>query len=108
MILADLNPGDSRRDEVIAYVTAPGPNSARDAKACGVDPAFNLPKPQPPSRPGEWLEHSPLLTILLALLAAGWLFFFAAILPTMGVIGFTIVIASTRFPSGWVLCSSYR
>ncbi|MDP1206076.1 hypothetical protein, partial [Klebsiella pneumoniae] len=51
-----------------------GPNSARDAKACGVDPAFNLPKIQAPTRPGEWLEHSPLLTILLALLAAGWLF----------------------------------
>ncbi len=25
------------------------------------------------SQPGEWLEHSPLLTILLVLLAAGWL-----------------------------------
>ncbi|MCP2055221.1 UNVERIFIED_ORG: short-chain fatty acids transporter [Pseudomonas fluorescens] len=59
---------------IIAYATAPGPNSARDAKACGVDPAFNMPEPQPPTRPGEWLEHSPLLTILLALLAAGWLF----------------------------------
>ena len=59
---------------IIAYATAPGPNSARDAKACGVDPAFNLPKPQAPTRPGEWLEHSPLLTIALALLAAGWLF----------------------------------
>lgn len=38
---------------IIAYATAPGPNSARDAKACGVDPAFNLPKPQPPTRPGN-------------------------------------------------------
>ena len=23
---------------IIAYATAPGPNSARDAQACGVDP----------------------------------------------------------------------
>lgn len=59
---------------IIAYATAPGPNSARDAKACGVDPAFNLPKLQAPTRQGEWLEHSPLLTILLAVLAVGWLF----------------------------------
>lgn len=36
---------------IIAYATAPGPNSARDAKACGIDPAFNLPKPQAPTRP---------------------------------------------------------
>ncbi len=59
---------------VIAYATAPGPNSARDAKACGIDPAFNLPPQAARTRPGEWLEHSPLLTILLVLLAAGWLY----------------------------------
>ncbi|WP_433737123.1 short-chain fatty acid transporter [Pseudomonas putida] len=59
---------------IIAYATAPGPASARDAKACGVDPSFNLPPLQPRTRPGEWLEHSPLLIILLVLLAAGWLF----------------------------------
>jgi len=59
---------------IIAYATAPGPNSARDAKACGIDPAFNLPPLQPRTRPGEWLEHSPLLIIVLVLLAAGWLF----------------------------------
>src|SRR2546429_5675153 len=27
----------------------------------------------PPPNPGEWLEHSPVLTILLVLLAAGWI-----------------------------------
>ena len=27
----------------------------------------------PPTQPGEWLEYSPVLTILLSLLAAGWL-----------------------------------
>ncbi|MBC2658081.1 short-chain fatty acid transporter [Pseudomonas sp. MSSRFD41] len=59
---------------VIAYATAPGPGSARDAQACGVDPSFSLPKAPPRTRPGEWLEHSPLLIILLALLAAGWLY----------------------------------
>ena len=59
---------------VVAYATAPGPNSARDAEACGVDPAFNLPPITQRSRPGEWLEYSPLITVVLVLLAAGWLF----------------------------------
>lgn len=58
---------------VIAYVTAPSASSARDAKACGIDPSFTVAKLEKPTRPGEWLEHSPLLIILLVLLAAGWL-----------------------------------
>ncbi|QKZ05948.1 short-chain fatty acid transporter [Pseudomonas eucalypticola] len=58
----------------IAYATAPGPGSARDAQACGVDPSFSAPPQAGRSRPGEWLEHSPLLTVLLVLLAAGWLY----------------------------------
>ncbi|CAI3788586.1 Putative short-chain fatty acid transporter [Pseudomonas sp. MM227] len=59
---------------VVAYATAPGPNSARDAEACGIDPAFSLPPLNKRSRPGEWLEYSPVITIFLVLLAAGWLF----------------------------------
>lgn len=59
---------------IIAYVTAPGAASARDAQACGIDPSFvAAPAPQR-TRPGEWLEYSPLLTLLLALLAVGWLY----------------------------------
>ncbi len=27
----------------------------------------------PPTRPGEWLEYSPVLTVLIVLLALGWL-----------------------------------
>lgn len=57
----------------IAYATAPGAASARDAKACGVDPSFAPPAMAPRTRPGEWLEYSPLLIILLVLLAVGWL-----------------------------------
>ncbi|MBP3866098.1 MAG: short-chain fatty acid transporter, partial [Pseudomonas sp.] len=59
---------------IVAYDTAPGAESARDAAACGIDPSFSSPKLPPRTRPGEWLEYSPLLTILLVLLAAGWLF----------------------------------
>ncbi|ARP96245.1 short-chain fatty acid transporter [Bordetella genomosp. 13] len=58
---------------IIAYVTAPSAASARDAKDCGVDPVFAAPPVSKPTRPGEWLEHSPLLIIVLVALAAGWL-----------------------------------
>ena len=59
---------------VIAYATAPGPGSARDAQACGVDPAFSLPPLAKRTRPGEWLEYSPILILLLVALAGGWLY----------------------------------
>jgi short-chain fatty acids transporter len=61
---------------VIAMGSAPGAHSAMTAEAMGIDVARarkdDLP---PPSQPGEWLEHSPVLTVLLTLLAAGWLIY---------------------------------
>jgi short-chain fatty acids transporter len=61
---------------IIAILSAPGPNAAMTAEAMGVeishDDAIKVP---PPQKPGEWLEHSPLLTILLTLLAIGWLIY---------------------------------
>jgi short-chain fatty acids transporter len=58
---------------VVAYLTAPSAESARTAEHCEVDVSFVAPEKPQRSRPGEWLEYSPLLIILLALLAAGWL-----------------------------------
>ena len=59
---------------VIAVWSAPGPDTALTAEAMNIkverDVTDDLPRPQ---QPGEWLEHSPLLTILIVLLAAGWL-----------------------------------
>ncbi len=59
---------------VIAVRSAPGPDIALTAESMSIDVAADqktdLP---PPSQPGEWLEHSPVLTVLLVLLAAGWL-----------------------------------
>jgi short-chain fatty acids transporter len=61
---------------IIAIWSAPGPNSAMTADAMGIDVTpKETDELRPPSQPGEWLEHSPLLTILLVLLAAGWLFY---------------------------------
>lgn len=59
---------------VIAYATAPSAQAARDAAQCEVDVSAEVaPTAAKPSRPGEWLEHSPILIILLALLTVGWM-----------------------------------
>lgn len=58
---------------LIAWMTAPSAAHARTAEECGVDPALVIAVEPTRSRPGEWLEYSPLLTLLLAALAAGWL-----------------------------------
>jgi short-chain fatty acids transporter len=58
---------------VIAIWSAPGPNTAVTAENMGIEASredsITVP---PPKQPGEWLEHSPILTVLLALLALGW------------------------------------
>jgi short-chain fatty acids transporter len=58
----------------VCWFTAPtgeGVRTARDFPA--VAPVTDTPVIQKPTRPGEWLEYSPLLTVLLSLLAFGWL-----------------------------------
>src|SRR6516225_6964493 len=55
---------------VIALWSAPGPSTAVTAEAMGIDLAREDEiKVTPPTQPGEWLEHSPVLTVLLVLLA---------------------------------------
>ena len=58
---------------LIAWLTAPADASARTAQQCGVDPAPEVVVMSTRERPGEWLEYSPILTVLVAALAAGWL-----------------------------------
>jgi len=57
---------------LICWFTAPSREHARTAQDFGVteSPTPALP---PRSRPGEWLEYSPLLSILIGLLGLGWL-----------------------------------
>ena len=61
---------------VIAVWSAPGPNTAVTAEAMGIkasrDDSIEVAQPR---QPGEWLEHSPILTVLLALLAIGWVIY---------------------------------
>jgi short-chain fatty acids transporter len=60
----------------IAIWSATGPGAALTAEAMGVEvgheDAIEVATPQ---KPGDWLEYSPILTILPALLAAGWLYY---------------------------------
>jgi short-chain fatty acids transporter len=61
---------------VIALSSAPGPEAAKTAEDMGIDVAReDAIEITPPQKPGEWLEYSPILSILLVLLAAGWLYY---------------------------------
>jgi short-chain fatty acids transporter len=58
----------------IAIWSAPGPETALTADKMGINvSADDKIDVQLPTQPGEWLEHSPILTVLLVLLAVGWL-----------------------------------
>jgi short-chain fatty acids transporter len=58
----------------IAVWSAPGPDRAVTAEALAIDVSSSeTAAPERRGQPGEWLEHSPLLTVLIVLLAAGWL-----------------------------------
>ncbi|MGY4311018.1 short-chain fatty acids transporter [Bradyrhizobium sp. JR3.5] len=57
----------------ICYFTTPAPEQAKTAEDLGVALGDDRIEARKPARPGDWLEFSPLLTILIALLAAGWL-----------------------------------
>ncbi|OEV04464.1 short-chain fatty acid transporter [Streptomyces oceani] len=56
----------------VAFFSAPRGGQVRRAQDLGVEldtPEEGLP---PRSRPGEWLEYSPLLTVLVVALGVGW------------------------------------
>jgi short-chain fatty acids transporter len=60
----------------VCWLTAPAGDAARtvdEFRADGTEAEHGAAPMSAPSRPGEWLEYSPLLTILLSLLAFGWL-----------------------------------
>jgi short-chain fatty acids transporter len=59
---------------IIAIWSAPGPASAVIAEAMGIEVSTaDMINVAPTTKPGEYREQSPLPTILLALLAAGWI-----------------------------------
>lgn len=57
----------------IAHFSAPRGEQVRSARSLGVDLDTEEDERLPPrSRPGEWLEYSPLLTVLVVALGVGW------------------------------------
>ena len=57
---------------LICRFSTPVGEKAVTAEQLGIEPGLAVPVLPPRTRPGEWLEYSPLITILVVLLAAGW------------------------------------
>ncbi|MBS7701559.1 MULTISPECIES: TIGR00366 family protein [unclassified Chelatococcus] len=57
----------------ICYATAPGERAIRTARDLGISLDDEPKASDGPGRPGDRLEHSPVLSILVVLLALGWL-----------------------------------
>ncbi len=58
---------------LVAYWSTPSPENARTAEAYGVEYAPIRSSLEDRTKPGEWLEYSPLLNILVALLLCWYL-----------------------------------
>jgi short-chain fatty acids transporter len=56
---------------VIAYLSTPSAKNAKTVEAYGIQYEPIRSRLEPKTKPGEWLEYSPLLTVLVALLL-GW------------------------------------
>ena len=57
----------------IAWLSAPAGSAARTAAALGIDTRAVQSRLPPRTRPGDWLERSPALNLLLLALGAAWL-----------------------------------
>lgn len=71
---------------LVCYVTAPRGASVRRASEFGADQRLATPALPPRTRPGEWLEYSPLITIALSALGLGWLVYEFASKPAVSAI----------------------
>ncbi|GAA4692501.1 short-chain fatty acid transporter [Nocardioides nanhaiensis] len=70
----------------VAYASAPRGGAVRTAQEMGIDLDDTVERPDGPSRPGEYLEHSRVLPALIGLLALGWLVLQLATLPVLSVL----------------------
>src|SRR5690348_16564157 len=58
---------------LVCWLTTPTGHGARTAREFGVTDAGAVPALPPRTRPGEWLEYNPLLSLLVGVLGLGWL-----------------------------------
>jgi short-chain fatty acids transporter len=56
----------------IAYLSAPDEARAKTASDLGVSLDEDAVRIKAPTRPGDWLEHSPIVSVLIAALGAVW------------------------------------
>ncbi|WP_102223690.1 short-chain fatty acid transporter [Acidimangrovimonas sediminis] len=57
---------------LVCYFSTPEGAGVRTAEDLGVSLEMDEPVSRKPTRPGEFLEYSPILTILIVVLASGW------------------------------------
>ena len=57
----------------VAWYSAPSGEAAQTARKLGIDVNDPVPLQTAPTRPGEWLEYSPILSGFVVLLGLGWL-----------------------------------
>ncbi|MBK1783866.1 short-chain fatty acid transporter [Prauserella sp. ASG 168] len=57
---------------LVAFFSAPRGKAVKTAEDLGIDPRDPVEDDTPRTRPGEWLEYSPLLTVVIVALVGGW------------------------------------
>jgi short-chain fatty acids transporter len=57
----------------VSWMSAPKGDQAVTAEKMGIDPQVPVGNIPPRERPGEWLEYSPFLTVILVVLTIGWM-----------------------------------
>jgi short-chain fatty acids transporter len=57
---------------MVAWASTPSPDRAKTAQDMGVDLSQADDELEPRQRPGEWLEYSPLLTLVMVAIGAVW------------------------------------
>jgi short-chain fatty acids transporter len=58
---------------IVAYLSVPGPESARTVEYYNIELSSEKPGLEQRTKPGEWLEYSPLLTVLVSALLIWYL-----------------------------------
>lgn len=71
---------------VIAYLLAPRGEAIMTAESMKVDLDDTISEPTPRSRPGEWLEYSRILPLLVGAMTLGWLVSQLLTLPVLSVV----------------------